>query len=105
MGSSPFGPDGRRPFFLDRPFASRNLMSKAWEPCSFTKVPDYSQTYTSNILSVQEKLTLTGVSVWSQSLSLTKHMAEFSPVPHTSYIRDYGSAPLRRNAFSVCYFQ
>jgi hypothetical protein len=48
MGSSPFGPVHVGLF--DRLFMLCNLMSKSWEPCSFTEVPESPQTYTSNIL-------------------------------------------------------
>ena len=53
--------NGFDPFILmhigltDRPSVPHNLMSNSWEPCSFTEVPDCTQTKTSNILWVQEK--------------------------------------------------
>jgi len=55
---------------LDNPIVPCNLMSKAWEPCSFTEVPDYS-----NILWVQEKGTQTGVPMGSQGFTLTQNMS------------------------------
>lgn len=73
MGSSPFGPDARMAF-LDRTFAFRNLMSKSCELWSFTKVPDYPQTYTSNILQVQEKRKLIGCASVKRRLLTGKNM-------------------------------
>ena len=40
MGLSPFGLIACRPFWTG-PFVPHNLMSKSWEPCSFTKVLDF----------------------------------------------------------------
>jgi len=60
---------------LDNPFVPCNPMSKSWEPCSFTKVPDCPQTYTSNILWVQEKGTQTGVSMGRLGFTLTQTMS------------------------------
>ena len=60
---------------LDNPFLPCNLMSKSWEPCSFTRVPDCPQTDTSNILWVQEKGTQAGVPVGSQGFTLTQNMS------------------------------
>lgn len=68
---------------LDRPFVRHNLMSKSWELCSFTKVPDRPHTSTSDILWVQEK----GAQI---SMAESSFGLSFPPVQHTScpYIRD-----------------
>ena len=60
MGSSPFGPDASS--LLGRPAVPHNLLFISWEPCSFTTVPDYPQTWNSDILRVQEKGAQIGVS-------------------------------------------
>ena len=44
-----------------------------WEPCCFTKVPDGPQTYTVNVLWLQEKGARMGMSEWSQSFKLTEN--------------------------------
>jgi hypothetical protein len=49
--------------YFDRPFVSLTLMSNSWEPCTFNKVPDCPQTWTSNYLRVQEKGTQISMSV------------------------------------------
>jgi len=46
MGSGPIGAGARKP---------HNLMSKSWEPYSFTKVPERPQTSTYNILWIRGK--------------------------------------------------
>jgi hypothetical protein len=40
---------------LHRQFVPHNLISKSWEPCSFTEVPGGPQTLTPNFLWVQGK--------------------------------------------------
>jgi hypothetical protein len=45
-----------------------------WEPCCFTKVPDGPQTYTVNVLCLQEEGVQIRMSEWSQSFTLTKNV-------------------------------
>jgi len=45
-----------------------------WDPCCFTKVPDGPQTYTFNVLWLQEERAQIHMSEWSQSFTLTKNV-------------------------------
>jgi len=54
-----------------------------WELCCFTKVPDGPQTYTLNILWLQEEGAQMCMSEWSQSFTLTENVGRgSSSAPH-----------------------
>ena len=54
-----------------------------WEPCCFTKVPDGPQTYTFNVLWLQEEGAQIRMYEWSQSFTLTKNVGwGSSSAPH-----------------------
>jgi hypothetical protein len=46
----------------------------SWEPCYFAKVPNGSQTYTLNVLWIQEEGAQIYMSEWSQGFTFTKNM-------------------------------
>jgi hypothetical protein len=54
-----------------------------WEPCCFAKVPDDPQTYTVDVLWLQEEGAQIHMFEWSQSFTLTKNVADVSSsAPH-----------------------
>jgi hypothetical protein len=70
-------------------------ISKSWEPCNLTKVPDGHQAYTLNALWFQEKGAQIHVSEWGQCLALTKMWAKVSSItPHLLH-KGLSSSPNR----------
>jgi len=66
---------GLRPYspmhLVDGPFVPR---INFWEPCCFAKVPDGPQTYTLDVLWLQEEGAQIHMSEWSQSFTFTKNV-------------------------------
>jgi len=98
LGSRPYGPDAPRPLFflIEGPLVPHIDL---WEPCYFAKLPDGPQTYTLNVLWLQEGGAQILMSEWSQSFTLTKNMG------HASYTMDCLKTPLGEDVSLGYYVQ
>ena len=88
---------------INGPFVLRvNL----WDPCCFSKVPDCPQTYTLNVLWLQEGGVQIHMSEWSQTFHTHKECGQkFHPLLHTSYTLDCLTALLGEDVSSGYYVQ
>jgi hypothetical protein len=97
LASIPHGPDAPRPYLSDEPFVPH---INSWEPCYFARVPDGPQTYTLDVLWLQEEGAQIHMSEWSQIFTFTKNVGRFHPLLHTSYTMDCLTAPLDEDVSS-----